>query len=95
MASNITLVAAQALSRPAFDFATVIHLMADVGMLAVQIQTTPVGGTVQTPPESAVGITLSDGKRCAVTLVATREALSAGTTRIVNRGRTARRALRL
>jgi hypothetical protein len=51
-----------------------MHIMADISMLAVQIQTTPVGGTVQTPPESAVKITLSDGKRFAVSLVATREA---------------------
>ena len=74
MASNVPPVAAQALSRPGFDFVTVMHIMADIGMLAVQIQTTPVGGTVQTPPESAVHITLNDGKRFAGTLVATREA---------------------
>jgi hypothetical protein len=51
----------------------VMHLIADIGMLAAQIQTTPVGGTVQTPPESSVKITPSDGKRFTVTLVATRE----------------------
>ena len=74
MAANVTSVAAQALSRPGFDFATVMHLMGDISMLAVQIESVPVGGNVQTPESSALHIALSDGKRFYVTLVATREA---------------------
>jgi hypothetical protein len=74
MAANVTSVAAQALSRPGFDFATVMHLMGDISMLAVQIGSVPVGANVQTPESSALHIALSDGKRFYVTLVATREA---------------------
>jgi hypothetical protein len=49
------------------DFATVMHLMGDISMLAVQIGTIPVGANVQTPESSALHITLSDGKRFSVT----------------------------
>jgi hypothetical protein len=73
MATNIPPVAAQALSRPGFDFVTAMHIMGDIGTLAMQIQATPVAGTVQTPPESAIHITLSDGKGFSIALVATRE----------------------
>lgn len=60
------------MGRPGFDFGTIIQLLGEISMLGVQVQTVPVGGSVQTPPEQAVHVTLSDGKRFDLTLVATR-----------------------
>lgn len=73
MAPDGTAASPQVVSRPGFDFGTMLQIMGELSFLVTQVQTIPVGGSVQTPPEYAVHVTLSGGKRYAVTLNATRE----------------------